>query len=317
MLRRPNAQRDRMIDCLVTGAGGALGSVLLRVLNEQHRHAYGLVSMAGPTPDVGRVLRGDVTDPRTFRDKLLALSPRVVMHLAAVSKTSEALRDPELARSVNVDATQALVELGKEIGARFVYVSTDMVFDGERTREQLPFYTEQDTTEPGTYYGRLKLEGECYALAAKRSLVVRLPLLYGLPEVSREPTFFENMLHALKTETPIKLFEDEFRTPLWLDDAALALCAAADSELTGVLHVSGPQRLSRLDMGRELAAAIGCSDAPLVAARRSDLAGSEPRPHDLSLDCARYLAHFGAHPGRAMCNSLPLLLARGPHRLLS
>ena len=317
MLPAPDAPRDNMIDCLVTGAGGALGSVLLRVLEEQHRHAYGLVSKAGPTPDVGRVLRVDLTDPSTFRDKVFALAPRVVVHLAAISKASDALLDPELARNVNVEATRSLVELCSEMGARFIYASTDMVFDGERTREQLPHYTEQDTTEPGTYYGRLKLEGECYALAGRRSLVVRLPLMYGLPEVSREPTFFEGMLRALKTGTPIKLFEDEFRTPLWLEDAAHALCTAADSELTGVLHVAGPQRLSRLAMGRQLAAAIGCSDAPLVAARRSDLAGPEPRPHDLSLDCARYLAHFGAHPGRDMCNSLPLLLARGPHRSLS
>lgn len=301
-----------MIDCLVTGAGGALGSVLMRVLEEQHRQVYGVVSQAGPAPDVGRVLRADLSDPRMFRDKVFALAPRVVIHLAAISKASDALRDPERARSVNVDATRTLVELCAEMGSRLLFASTDMVFDGE----QAP-YRETDTTEPGTYYGRLKLEGECYALASRRNLVVRLPLLYGLPEVSREPTFFENMLRALKTGTPIKLFEDELRTPLWLEDAAHALCACADSALTGVLHVAGPERLSRLAMGQQLAAAIGCSDAPLVAAKRSELEGAEPRPHDLSLACERYLAHFGSPPGRAMCNALPLLLARGPHRLLS
>jgi dTDP-4-dehydrorhamnose reductase len=301
-----------MIDCLVTGAGGALGSVLMRMLEEQHSSAYGLVSMQGPVPDVGRVLRVDLTDPRTFRDKVFALAPRVVVHLAAISKASEALREPELARAVNVEATRSLVELCAEMGSRFIYVSTDMVFDGEHAP-----YGERATTEPGTYYGRLKLEGECYALAGRRCLVVRLPLLYGLPEVSREPTFFESMLRALQTGTPIKLFEDEFRTPLWLEDAAHALCKLAESELTGVLHVAGPERVSRLALGRSLAAAIGCSDAPLIAARRSDLAGPEPRPHDLSLDCTRYVAHFGAHPGRDLCNSLPLLFARGPHRLLS
>ena len=301
-----------MIDCLVTGAGGALGSVLMRMLNEQHRQAYGLVSPQGPTPHVGRVLRGDLSDPNSYRDRVFALAPRVIVHLAAVSKASEALRDPERARAVNVDATAAMVELCAAMGSRFIYVSTDMVFDGE-----LAPYKETDATEPGTYYGRLKLEGECYALAYAKSLVLRLPLLYGLPEVSREPTFFESTLRALHTGDPIKLFEDELRTPLWLEDAAHVCCELADVEITGVLHAGGPERLSRFEMGRQLAAAVGCSDAPLVAARRSDIAGPEPRPHDLSLDSSRYVAHFGAHPGRDMRSALPLLLARGPHRLLS
>jgi dTDP-4-dehydrorhamnose reductase len=213
---------------------------------------------------------------------------------------------------VNVEATAALAELCADMGSRFIYVSTDMVFDGESGP-----YTETATTEPGTFYGRTKLEGECYALTNARSLVARMPLMYGLPEVSREPTFFESMLRSLRSGEPIKLFEDEFRTPLWLEDAARALLELSDVELTGVLHVAGPERLSRLQMGQLLAAAVGCSDAPLVAARRSDLAGPEPRPRDLSLDCSRYVAHFGAHPGRDMRTALPLLLARGPHRLLS
>jgi len=301
-----------MIDCLVTGAGGALGSVLLRMLNEQHRHTYGVTSTHGPAPDVGRVLRAELTDPRSYRDRVFALAPRVVVHLAAISRQGDALRDPERARAVNVEATAALVELCAEMGSRLIYVSTDMVFDGEHAP-----YKESDTTEPGTYYGRTKLEGECYVLAYAKSVVLRLPLLYGLPEVSREPTFFESTLRALKTGTPIKLFEDEFRTPLWLEDAAHACCELADVEITGVLHAGGPERLSRLEMGRLLAAAVGCSDAPLVAARRSDIEGPEPRPHDLSLDSSRYVAHFGAHPGRDMRSALPSLLARGPHRLLS
>jgi dTDP-4-dehydrorhamnose reductase len=303
-----------MIDILVTGAGGALGSVLMRVLSEAHKSAYGLISEHGPAPDVGKVLRVDLSDSDNYRERVLGLSPRVIIHLAAISRPAEVLRDPDLAHAVNVEATANLVDLSSRMGSRFIYASTDMVFDGEG--DSAP-YSEKHATEPGTLYGRTKLTGECYALAYKRSLVMRLPLLYGIPESSRGPTFFESILSALRTGQPIRLFEDELRSPLWLDDAAHACLRLALDKLTGVLHVPGPQALSRLQMGQLVSAAIGCNPAPLVAAKCAELAGPEPRPRDLRLDDSRYRAHFGAPAGRDMQTALPLLLARGPHRLLS
>lgn len=303
-----------MIDILVTGAGGALGSVLMRVLSEAHKSAYGLISPHGPAPDVGKVLRVDLTDPDSYRERVLGLSPRVIIHLAAISRPAEVLRDPDLGHAVNVEATANLVDLSARMGSRFIYASSDMVFDGEGSGAP---YSEKDATEPGTLYGRTKLTGECYALAYARSLVVRLPLMYGLPEASRSPTFFESILSALRGGEPIRLFEDELRSPLWLDDAAHACLRLALDKLTGVLHVPGPESLSRLQMGQIIAAAIGCSTAPLIAAKSAELGGPEPRPRDLRLDDSRYRAHFGAPAGRTMQTALPLLLARGPHRLLS
>jgi dTDP-4-dehydrorhamnose reductase len=312
-----------VIDILVTGAGGALGSVLMRVLSEAHEHCYGLISPHGPAPDVGKVLRVDLRDPQSFRERVLGLSPRVIIHLAAISKPSDVLRDPDLAHALNVDATATLVELSTRMGSRFIYASTDMVFDGgvfdadgDGGASAAP-YTEQHATEPGTLYGRTKLLGECYAMGYARSLIVRLPLMYGLPEASRAPTFFQTMLSALQAGQPIHLFEDELRSPLWLEDAAHALLRLAHDKLTGVLHVPGPEALSRLHMGQKLAAALGCSDAPLIAAKSAALGGLEPRPRDLRLDDTRYRTLFGAPAGRDMHTALPLLLARGPHRLLS
>ena len=297
-----------MIDCLVTGAGGALGSVLVRQLLGERARVGAFVSPSGPAPQLESILRADLTDPASYRDRVLALAPRAIVHLAAVSKPSEAVRDPERARAVNVLATAALVELSAELGARFVYASTDMVFDGECAP-----YGETDPAEPLSVYGRTKLEGERAALAHPGALVVRFPLLYGVPAVAREPTFFEAMLAALQSGQSIRLFEDEVRTPLWLEDAASACIRLTRSELTGIIHVAGPESLSRLQMGHELAAALGCDPAPLRASRRADVPAEEPRPRDLSLTCARYAAHFGAPPGRDMSSAAALVASTLDH----
>jgi dTDP-4-dehydrorhamnose reductase len=301
-----------MIDCLVTGAGGGLGSVLMRVLSEERRNAQGLISLSGPAPDVGKVLRADLTQLTRYHDRLFALAPRVIVHLAAVSQPAAAYEDPDHARALNVDATVQLLGLSAALGARFVYASTDLVFDGESAP-----YDENATTEPVSFYGRTKLEAECHVLAYRRGLVLRLPLLYGLPEVSRAPTFFENTVTCLREGRPVTLFEDEVRTPLWFDDAARAFATLAYSELTGVVHLGGPERLSRLEMGRRIVAATGTDERLLVATRRSDVPGPERRARDVSLVNARFNAHLGVPVGRPMHEALPLAFLRKPSRLLS
>jgi dTDP-4-dehydrorhamnose reductase len=301
-----------MIDCLVTGAGGALGSVLMRVLSEEHKSAYGLVSPHGPTPLVGKSLRVDLREPSSYRERIRALDPRAIIHLGAISQVADALRDPEQARQVNVDATISLLALSASIGARFIFASTDLVFDGDCAP-----YSENSTTEPCSYYGRTKLEAECHVLTYRKGLIVRLPLLYGLPEAARAPTFFENMLASLRAGRSVQLFEDEFRTPLWLDDAARACSRVAESNLSGVLHLGGPATLSRLQLGQAVVTNLGLDPGLLVANRRAQLQAPEPRPRDVSLCSDRYIAHFGAPVGLPIEAALPLVFARGPHRALS
>jgi dTDP-4-dehydrorhamnose reductase len=306
---------------LVTGAGGALGSVLMRVHAEQRRSSVGLVSPSGPTPHLGHVgelgRAGNVhalelRDAQALQQRVLSTAPKVIVHLAAVTQIAAAYEDPEHAREINVECTARLTSLARACGARLVFASTDLVFDGEHAP-----YGEDAATEPRSIYGRTKLEAECYVLTYERALVVRLPLLYGVPDVERAPTFFQAMTSALRAGREVKLFEDELRTPLWLDDAARALVRLADSELTGVIHAGGPERLSRHAMGVALARALGADPALCVRARTTDLELPEPRARDVSLDSSRFHACFGVAPGRTFAEAVQRIVAGGGSSLLS
>lgn len=301
-----------MTEFLVTGAGGALGSVLMRELVGQQRSAEGIVSPSGPTPFRGTVWSADLCDSRTYRERAIALAPKVIVHLGAVSVPTEAYRDPERARKVNVEATAILLAVAETVGAHFVYASSDLVFDGEA-----PPYDEDDAPEPTSIYGRTKLEAESHVLTYRRGLVLRFPLLYGLPEAARKPTFFETVLDNLRNGRPTRLFHDEVRTPLWLDDAARTCARVAGTDLRGVMHVGGPESLSRYAMGQRVARAIGAPAHLLEMASRTELASPEPRPRDTSLDSPRHIARFGEPPGRPFDEALALLLTQPPNRLLS
>jgi dTDP-4-dehydrorhamnose reductase len=221
-----------------------------------------------------------------------------VVHAAAISGLAAAHDDPERARRVNVVATGELCAASARIGARVLYVSTDMVFDGERAP-----YDESAEPSPVSEYGRSKLEGERAALEASDALVVRLPLMYGMPAVQRATTFVEQV-RALRERRPLKLFYDEFRTPLTLEDAAVCLVRAAHSDVTGVIHLGGPERLSRFEMGGLLAEALGVRDPVISRVSRLEAASAEPRARDLSLTSARYTQVFGPAHFRPMKETL-------------
>ncbi len=286
------------VDWLITGAGGQLGSVLFRELLHRGEAVIGTLSTRGPQPPFGQTVRIDITDLRALGDVVRTVKPRFIIHTAAITSIDAAWRDPDKAGRTNVSATVELARLSGELNTRLVFLSTDLVFNGTAAP-----YQESDPTTPLSVYGRTKAEAEQAVLTVGNGLVIRPALMYGLPAVDR-PTTFRGQLEALRTGQPLKLFEDEYRTPLWLEDAVRACLEAAKSGLTGILHIAGPERLSRLEMGRLMARAFGLNEDNIVAIRQRDLQTPEMRPVDVSLDCRLFSKHFGHPPGRPMAQAM-------------
>jgi dTDP-4-dehydrorhamnose reductase len=289
---------------LVTGAGGQLGSVLLGRLVGSGRAALGLASLGGPLPHRGECRRADITDSDALAAVVREAKPAIIVHCAAVIDVNAAFHSPDLARRTNVEATARLTELAAEMGARLAFVSTDLVFDGTAAP-----YAEDAPPQPLSVYGRTKVEAEGLVAGYSRGVIVRPPLMYGVPAASRQTTFLRQ-LAAIREGTELRLFTDEFRTPMALVDAADAVIAAAGSEVTGTLHIAGPQRLSRLEMGLIAARAMGCADERIVAIEQRDVASPEPRPADVSLDCGMFTRVFGKPPGRSMSEAMHEIAAQ-------
>jgi dTDP-4-dehydrorhamnose reductase len=235
-----------------------------------------------------------------------ALAPSRIVHAAALTHVAGAFHDPAGAKRINVDATEALAGLAARAGIRFALVSTEMVFDGEHAP-----YDEASAPSPITVYGRTKLAAEQVAMAGHpaNTVVVRVPLLYGFPAAPRNTTF-GLQVRALQSGTPLRLFEDEVRSPLWLEDAAAAITTVVESDYTGLIHAGGPEALTRVEMGRLLARSLGLRNLAIIAASRSTADDPEPRPRDLTVNSARYIARFGGPAGRPMAEALAATFAR-------
>jgi dTDP-4-dehydrorhamnose reductase len=268
---------------VVTGASGFLGGHVALALAARGRPFRALVRAGEPPPGLasGVVRRLDLEDETATADLFAELRPEAVVHCAAEAAVAACAADPERARRLNVEVPARLASLCRSLGAHLVFVSTDMVFDGERAP-----YTEIDPTSPTTVYGTSKRDGELAVLAVSPSATVaRLPLLYGDSATSRE-SFQARVAADLRAGKPVRLFFDEHRTPLEVRTAARRLVSLAESRVEGVVHLPGPSRSSRMDLGRELCAAIGADPELLVPVSRTCVPG-EPRPRDLSLATVR------------------------------
>jgi dTDP-4-dehydrorhamnose reductase len=287
---------------LVTGASGQLGGYLLRHLRGRGEP---VVAWSGTVRGelFGCPLNPvDLSDPDAAATAFRTARPDLIVHAAAMARVDDCHRDPERARRVNTRGSELLAELAAESGARLVFASTDLVFDGGRGA-----YREDDPPRPLSVYGRTKADAEAAVLAAPRGVVARLSLLFG-PTLVGRPSFFDGMVAALRSGQPLKLFADEWRTPLGAHVAARALAELAHSDAVGLLHVGGPERLSRLEMGLRLVEHLGVSPEPIIAATRDAVPAAEPRPRDTSLGASRWRGRFPALPWPAYRESLAELL---------
>ena len=128
---------------LVTGASGQLGSYLLREAAAQELNV-----LAWSGSETGRILGFDLQpvdlgQPEQVRSAFQAARPGVIIHAAALASVAACRDDPQRAHAVNAQGSALLARLAAETEARFVHVSTDMVFDGERGG-----YREQDRPSP-------------------------------------------------------------------------------------------------------------------------------------------------------------------------
>ena len=287
---------------LVTGSSGQLGGYLLRHLRERGEPAVAWSGTARGELFGYPLNPVDLSNPDGVAAAVRAARPDLIVHTAAVARVDDCHRDPERARRVNTRGSELLAELAAEFGARLVFVSTDLVFDGERGG-----YREDDPSRPLSVYGRTKADAEAAVLAAPRGVVARFSLLFG-PTLVGRPSFFDGMVAALRGGQPLTLFADEWRTPLGAHGAARALAELAHSDVVGLLHVGGPERLSRLEMGLRLAEHLSVSPERIIATARDAVPAAEPRPRDTSLDVTRWRGRFPALPWPAYRKALAELL---------
>ncbi len=253
----------------VTGAGGFVGNAIVQ---SAPTYAPGWTIFAITRHQL------DLTDFASVTARFDKDKPDVVIHCAAMARSPDCQANPTLARKINTDATAHLAELARN--GRFIFFSTDLVFDGRNGN-----YVETDSPNPLSIYAETKVASEKIILQNPLHTVVRCSLVGGASPKGNH-SFNEDLRAAWKAGKTTKLFYDEYRTPVPAPIAARAILEIATRNLTGLFHLAGAEKFSRLQLGELVA-----SRHPELTARIEPCSLREyqgpPRPADASLNCAK------------------------------
>jgi dTDP-4-dehydrorhamnose reductase len=231
---------------LITGASGFVGSHLGRRLSGRHE-VLGVVCRSVRAPKF-RSVRLDLTDEPSVAEAVRGFAPQVIVHAAAMSRVLDCEDRPDEAAAVNVKATARLMRWAERLHSKFIFISSDQVFSGRKGGRR-----ESDTPDPVNCYGRTKLEAEQHVLSSSaRTLVVRSNSVVG-PSHGWGESFTDRVAATLRRGESVVLFEDQYRSPIHIRSLLDVLEAACAQDLSGLLHVGGLARLSRLNTGYALA----------------------------------------------------------------
>jgi dTDP-4-dehydrorhamnose reductase len=266
---------------LVTGPTGQLGTEVVDLATAAGHHVTRL-GRHEPEPC-------DLTDADAVHALVTRTRPEVVVHTAAWTAVDDCETDPDRALEVNGRATATLVAAARSVGAHVVYVSTDYVFDGTKATP----YTEDDTPNPTSAYGRSKLAGE--RACAATDTVVRTSWVCG----RHGPNMVRTILRLAGEHDRLHFVDDQVGHPTFTADLAPVLLLLGERRAPGTWHVTNQGPVSWYRFAREVLDAAGLDPDRVhpVTTAELDPPRPAPRPANSVLDNAALRAAGLEPPG--------------------
>ncbi len=274
---------------LVTGATGLLGRSLMRELERNGRFTViGTAFTRARTP----LTRLDLTDTAAVSEYVKTVTPDIIVHTAAERRPDVSQKDPEKTTALNVTATGILAAAAREIGAFFLYMSTDYVFDGTAAP-----YSPESPANPLNLYGKSKLAGEKAVWdETSDAAVLRVPILYGEVETLEESPvtkIAKTIMGAASAGSYIKIDDWAVRYPTHVDEVAgvirgIVMHRAAHPGFSGTFHWSALTSYTKYGMAKVMAPIVGVPEESFLP--DDSPSSGAPRPKDSHLDCSGLLS---------------------------
>lgn len=277
MTLHPRTAMD--IRILVTGLNGIIGWNIFQKAAEKYETS-GTYRKNHPALRGAAIHRVDMHDERELEDLFRNARPDYLIHSWAMCDLDLCEQMPEMARKINDHGAEKIIAAASKCKSlkKFVYISTDHVFSGERGE-----YTENDRPDPKHVYGRTKVEAEKRVQASGLPyLIIRPGLAIGKSlQGNKGPRDF--LFTRIRAGKTTHYFTDEWRTPIPAEMLGEKIVDLAVSDTTGIRHVAGSELISRFDLAKRLAFESGLPTEKILPRLRKDDRWAPIRPKNIGL----------------------------------
>lgn len=281
---------------LITGSNGLLGQKLIHLITAD-KSCELIATSKGPNRTKltdGYIYESlDITEGAELHDLIFGHEPDVVINTAAMTNVDACEDNKELCDALNVGAVASLIEVCEQVDAHLIHVSTDFIFDGLEGP-----YREDDEPNPLNYYGESKLKAEELVKKAKCPWsILRTVLVYGVADDMSRSNIVLWAKGALEKGDPLRIVNDQYRTPTLAEDLAMGCFLTAKKGARGVFHISGDDFMSIYELVERVAKFYGHPTEqvePVTSTGLNQRAGRPPKT-GFFIDKARSVLGYQPH----------------------
>lgn len=266
---------------LIVGATGFLGNYIVNIASPTGHDVvatYLFKDVKPPSSNVKYVML-DKTNTEMISKVFYECSPDVIIDASLIGQVDFIEKNMFRTRAVNVYGTFDLIKKADEIGSKFIFVSTDFVFDGFKGGE----YIETDVTSPLNEYGSQKVVVENYlSKMYSKYNIVRTSVLYGWNSINDVPVpreyFITKLLATLKRGEVFKAITGQYEKPTYAKSVAEQIVKLCEEPINGIFHVAGATCTDRYGHARATAKVYGFSEKLVVPCSANDFTFTAKRP---------------------------------------
>ena len=227
-----------MINILVTGSNGQLGSELEELASE-YTYEFFFTNKT----------ELDIINESNIKNFIETNKVNVIINCAAYTAVDKAESEQDLADSINHKAIKNIAQISKEKNIKLIHISTDYVFDGKNYKP----YSEDDKTNPNNVYGKTKLAGEdaIRKINPQNSIIIRTSWIYS----SFGANFVKTMLRLGNEKDELGVIFDQVGTPTYAKDLArtiLNIIPNIKNSSVAIYHYSNEGAISWYDFAKEI-----------------------------------------------------------------
>ena len=283
-----------MVKIVITGSNGLLGQSLLKLLLNE-KNAYQVIGFSKGENRSGRddfeYHSIDLTDEELLKKTLLQSSPNVIINAAAMTNVDRCEIDKSECDKINVELVKLLSQVGAQINAHMIHISTDFIFDGKKGN-----YTETDKPNPLSYYGMSKLKSEQVLINSKINYtILRTILVFGQVHGMRRSNIVLWVKNMLEMGKEITMVHDQYRAPTYVEDLAMACKISIDKKAQGIFNISSNQTLSIYKIAQQIAAVFQLNNNLIKPISSLELDQKAVRPSKTGFDLSNTKRNLGIH----------------------